>query len=310
MLNAVAAQKDGGRRAGREVDSSVTKLREQYMAVAMSGDQVGAGTIVDQALALGVTPKNVYIHLLMPAQQEIGERWHAGEVTISQEHAATQITFSEMGRLRPMLRRKQPIGKRIVISSVQGDPHLIGGRMVADFLHMDGWDVDFLGADTPTPELVRFVKERKPAVVGLSVTLGQSVNEARNAATEIRKVLPGVKVVVGGFLVASDAKLAETIKADAYVARVQDADNVARILIGLPKSTSSLPELLKAVGNRISTARKAQRFSQQEIADVSGLERAYISAVEHGKHNLTLGAVMRLANALDVSIEELIVGNE
>lgn len=292
----------------KEIDSSVTKLRELYINFSMAGDHVRASLVVDQAIALGVTPKNVYIHLLMPAQQEVGERWHAGKVSISAEHATTQITFAEMGRLRPMLRRKPSLGKKIVISSVQGDPHLIGGRMVADFLHMDGWEVEFLGADTPTIELVRFVKERKPALVGLSLTLESSVPEAKRLVEELRKALASVKIIVGGFLVGTNLELAQTAGADAYVSKAQDADDIARGLLGMPKSGASLPELLKAVGQRISKARREQRFSQQEIADVSGLERAYISAVEHGKHNLTLGAVMRLANALDVSMQDLIVG--
>jgi len=292
----------------KDFDSSVTKLRELYVANAIQGEHVGASKIIDQALAIGVTPKNVYIHLILPAQQEIGTRWHDGELNIPQEHAATQIALAEMGRLRPLLRRKTALNKRVVVSSVQGDPHAIGGRMVSDFMHMEGWDVDFLGADTPSVELVKFVLERKPVIVGLSLTLESLITPAKLAVEQLRKAAPGVKIIVGGFLVSADPTGCEAIGADAYVARAQDASDIARVLVGLPKSGESLPELLKAVGARISKARKDQRFSQQEIADVSGLERAYISAVEHGKHNVTLGAVMRLAGALDVSIEELVVG--
>jgi transcriptional regulator with XRE-family HTH domain len=49
-------------------------------------------------------------------------------------------------------------------------------------------------------------------------------------------------------------------------------------------------------------------MSQQDVALGSGLERAYISAIEHGKHNITLGAVMKLSDALRVPFEELLVG--
>jgi transcriptional regulator with XRE-family HTH domain len=50
-------------------------------------------------------------------------------------------------------------------------------------------------------------------------------------------------------------------------------------------------------------------MSQQQVAEASGLDRAYISAVEHGKHNLTMGALLKLADALEIGIEELVIDN-
>lgn len=292
------------------VDSSVTKIRELYLESILVADHADATAAINKALALGVTPKNIYIHILIPAQHVVGERWSTGDITVSQEHGATQITLAEMGRLRPMLRRKPSIGKRIVITALKGDPHLLGGRMASDFLHMEGWDVDFLGADIPSADLVKFVAERQPDVVGISIALPEILAEASLIIGQLRQAAPQTKILVGGRLVTSDLKSIESLGADAWVQTAQEANDVARQVVGLPRSAESLPELLKAVGARISNARKSQRFSQQEIAAVSGLERAYISAVEHGKHNLTLGAVMRLAGALDVSIEDLIIGQE
>lgn len=292
------------------VDSSVTKIRELYLESIIAGDHADATAAIDKALAIGVTPKNIYTHILIPAQHVVGERWSTGDITVSQEHGATQITLAEMGRLRPMLRRKPSIGKRIVITALKGDPHQLGGRMASDFMQMEGWDVDFLGADIPSADLVKFVADRQPDVVGISITLTEVIGEASHVITQLRQTAPRTKILVGGRLVSSDLNVIESLGADACVRTAQEANDVARQVVGLPRSAESLPELLKAVGARISNARKSQRFSQQEIAAVSGLERAYISAVEHGKHNLTLGAVMRLAGALDVSIEDLIIGHE
>jgi transcriptional regulator with XRE-family HTH domain len=46
------------------------------------------------------------------------------------------------------------------------------------------------------------------------------------------------------------------------------------------------------------------------LAQAADLDRTYISAVEHGKQNLTLAAVMRLAEALDVPFEQLLVSED
>ena len=45
----------------------------------------------------------------------------------------------------------QSLGARAVATPVEDDQRFIGARMVADFLAMDGWDVDFLGNGTPFP---------------------------------------------------------------------------------------------------------------------------------------------------------------
>ena len=47
-------------------------------------------------------------------------------------------------------------------------------------------------------------------------------------------------------------------------------------------------------------------MTQGELAEASGLDRTYISLVEHGRQNLTIGAVLKIAHALDVSIGDLL----
>ena len=42
------------------------------------------------------------------------------------------------------------------------------------------------------------------------------------------------------------------------------------------------------------------------MADTAGLERTYISTMEHGKQNVTIGAVVKVAKALDTSLEQLL----
>ena len=48
------------------------------------------------------------------------------------------------------------------------------------------------------------------------------------------------------------------------------------------------------MGRRINSIRTSRHMTQQELANTSGLDRTYISMVEHGKQNLTIGAVLRI----------------
>ena len=51
-------------------------------------------------------------------------------------------------------------------------------------------------------------------------------------------------------------------------------------------------------------------MSQQDLAQAADLDRAYLSSVEHGKQNISIGAISKLAKALNLTIEELLIGSD
>ena len=62
---------------------------------------------------------------------------------------------------------------------------------------------------------------------------------------------------------------------------------------------------LKDLGQRISEIRKARGYSQDSFAKVSCLDRTYISGVESGKRNVSFETILKIANALNVDVQEL-----
>lgn len=65
------------------------------------------------------------------------------------------------------------------------------------------------------------------------------------------------------------------------------------------------PEILVAFGEIVRAFRKAKGFSQEELADQSGLHRTYIGMIERGEKNLTLVSISKIAEALQISMSEL-----
>ena len=64
--------------------------------------------------------------------------------------------------------------------------------------------------------------------------------------------------------------------------------------------------LLTAFGKFIKQKRNELGLSQEELATRSGLHRTYISDVERGIRNLTLGAAWFLARGLSMSLADLL----
>ena len=58
------------------------------------------------------------------------------------------------------------------------------------------------------------------------------------------------------------------------------------------------------VGKRVKELRNKLGVSQEELADLAGLDRTYITSVESGRRNISIVNIEKLANALKVTLKE------
>lgn len=288
---------------------SAYSLKKRYLDAILQGDDGLATLVVQEGIQKGISPIKLYLEVLIPCQYEVGQRWHDGKINIAQEHLATQITLSQMDRLKQWLRPEVKLGLKAVITSVEGDQHLMGARVISDFLFVDGWDVNFLGADMPADALVEYVQQKKIDLVALSTTLPENLDNAKKTIRALRKLKPAPKIMVGGMAFYGQQHLYEEMGADGIAQEGLEAIRVARELMSLETNAPTLPTYLKQLGQRVQGLRKSYGWSQQQLAKNSGLDRTYISAVEHGKQNLTIGAISKLSKALQVPITHLLMGD-
>jgi transcriptional regulator with XRE-family HTH domain len=68
--------------------------------------------------------------------------------------------------------------------------------------------------------------------------------------------------------------------------------------------------LRACVAKSVRSIRLARNLSQEQLAEIAGLHRTYISSVERQERNLTLETVERIARALEVGPLELFQGAE
>ena len=61
-----------------------------------------------------------------------------------------------------------------------------------------------------------------------------------------------------------------------------------------------------AFGQTLRELRKEKGLSQEDLAHESGLDRTFISLLERGKRQPSLGTTISIANALTLSASELI----
>ena len=65
-------------------------------------------------------------------------------------------------------------------------------------------------------------------------------------------------------------------------------------------------DITQLFGEKVRSIRKELQLSQDELADLCGLHRTYIGAVERGERNITLLNAEKIADALQVSLSILV----
>lgn len=76
------------------------------------------------------------------------------------------------------------------------------------------------------------------------------------------------------------------------------------------KQETSAVALIEQVGQRVYRARKAKRLSRRELSEQSGVSPRYISRLEGGEGNISIGLLQRIAIALERPIESLVGGDD
>ncbi|MBN1804224.1 MAG: helix-turn-helix transcriptional regulator [Sedimentisphaerales bacterium] len=65
-------------------------------------------------------------------------------------------------------------------------------------------------------------------------------------------------------------------------------------------------DIINRIGLNITIIREQRGLTQEKLAELAGLHRAYIGQIERGEKNIGLRNLERIANALDVNIKLLV----
>ena len=180
-------------------DELVSSLTARYLDAQLKGDrQRAVRLVVDEALSSGMSPTEILLRVITPAQREIGRLWEQNEVTVADEHVATAISQLAMSHLYG---KSEPASLRrelVLIACVDGEWHDMGARVAADVLEHHGFVARLLGPSVPIDDLRQRVRVECPDVVLLSVTMKANEPSLRQTFSRLRADFPGLPILVGG----------------------------------------------------------------------------------------------------------------
>jgi len=185
--------------------------------------------IFDAALDHGSSLVEASLHIVQPALYRVGRKWQVNQVSVAQEHLATAIASMTMTR-GLMKADSLPLkNSRVLLACVQGNHRAVGLQMVADAFQLDGWEMQFLGANIPGTALLSQIRAWQPHLLGLSVSFVQQLRVAKELLGQLRQEAGGAQpgVLVGGLAINRFEGLAALVGADAWC-----ADAAAAVLAG------------------------------------------------------------------------------
>jgi len=112
--------------------------------------------------------------VLAPALAELGERWCQGQLSVYQEHRASEIVLSCVSQARAAHTPPRR-ARRALCAGPEGDPNSLASALAAWVLAELGYAAVALGANMPFVSLAEAVRELHPRLLVLSIS---HINEA------------------------------------------------------------------------------------------------------------------------------------
>ncbi len=209
---------------------------EAFEAALVRGDQRTTANIFQEVARHSQGLLDTALHLVQPTLYRIGRGWQDNRISVAEEHLATALVHSLLVREFASLAPAPPNDRSVVLAGVEGNQHTIGLRIVADAFEMVGWDIRYLGPNTPTRSLVELVCDERPNLVALSASMPHHLRSAREAIARLRAELGEARpaVLLGGLAINQYSPLATMLGADATGPDARSAVEAADLLVLSP----------------------------------------------------------------------------
>ena len=155
-------------------------------------DEQAANSALDRLFS-AYTVETVLQEVVLPYLHRLGERWEAGEVSVAQEHFASNLL---RGRLLGLAQGwGQGQGPLAILACVPGEHHELGLLVFGVALRRRGWRITYLGTDSPIGAVADIARSRAPAVV---VLLSINPDNFLDHARQIKQLAKQVPVMIAG----------------------------------------------------------------------------------------------------------------
>jgi DNA-binding transcriptional MerR regulator len=171
---------------------SMEALRTDLARALDAFDEARGHRTLDAALDL-FSVDGVISDLLIPYLDDLGERWARGEVTVAQEHFASNLIRARMLALGRSW--DAGYGPRALLACPEGELHDLGLVLFGVALGRRGWRITFLGANTPLATVISVARDLRPDAIVVSAT---DVDHLSGSEPHLAALARGYRLILAG----------------------------------------------------------------------------------------------------------------
>lgn len=169
---------------------------QSFIAALLAFDESRAAGYWTTYLA-GGSLDSLLDNVVVPTLQHIGDAWHAGDVSVAQEHFSSAFIRA---RLDALARQHDPPAgaPSVVLACLPGNWHEISILILHLVLRYRGLRTVYLGQSVPLDDIVRTTVELRPTILVLH-GYGEDANaDTRTLVKQLASKSPTTHVVYGG----------------------------------------------------------------------------------------------------------------
>jgi methanogenic corrinoid protein MtbC1 len=206
------------------------KLLPEFLKLAEAEDREKCVSwALDKVRANELDIVTLYSEILAPSLNDMKCKDSEAAVCIWKEHVRSSIVRTVIESCYPLVLKERAArgarnsGVRAVVVCPSEELHEIGARMVADYFTLCGFEVTFVGANTPLQDFLAAVDVVRPKYICVSATNHYNLVAARKVISKIRaKAGKDVTIVVGGRAFQKNPETAKAMGADLLLDTFED----------------------------------------------------------------------------------------
>jgi excisionase family DNA binding protein len=226
-------------RTDRSVEAAVQQddlrsLAAKFEDRAIRGDVDGLHGMLSCLRTRGVCLASALDEVVSPAFASIGERWARGEISVVEEHVATNSTEEALGRLASPGASPGEAPALALCACLEGERHDLGARAASIVLEGCGYRAVHAGANIPVADLETHLRVHPTAILALSSKAPADPVELERQALHLARAArrAGTWMVLGGvgfslLSAASRQKLSVVDSCRELVAAVEHGEAIA-----------------------------------------------------------------------------------
>jgi methanogenic corrinoid protein MtbC1 len=179
-------------------ETLTTAKHKEFLEYLIAGDRPACSRYAHEYVAQNHSIQELYEEILRASLYDVGKLWEYNQISVATEHLAAAIVEAILSEFYKDIISREKSDKRVILCCVEKEVHQIGIKMISDLFEMNGWYSYFLGANTPTTDLMDYIRVIDPHLLGISTSIYFHLPTLDDMLQRIRQKFPDLPVLVGG----------------------------------------------------------------------------------------------------------------